>query len=397
MVNNTTTDFTLETKCLDKAKMYLMMSHPFYAQILLTVPFTFAVDPQVPTACTDGWQIRFNPLFVRELKCDYKQVAFVLAHEVEHIARMHINRIREGYHKPDKANIAMDHEVNLSLTEGKVGVMPKGCYHGERYSGMIWEKIYEEMDPYKSQSSSPDGKPDGGSGGESVGGLIGKDLDSSQPLTEKQVEQIKSTIIQSYEACKHFSSIPLGIKRLMENLLKPVVPWQTILQSYLCEYNHPVTDFMKPNKRYSDGGISPGSDNNILSQTRVVLGLDTSGSIDQEMLRRLVTEVMSVHEQVAGGEDEPMTCLWFDTEVYPQELYSGDTPEPKGGGGTSFAPVMNYVKQNELGVKVLIMITDGYAPTGYQDPEIPVVWLMLGEKREYRPKFGDVVFVEDFA
>ena len=124
--------------------------------------------------------------------------------------------------------------------------------------------------------------------------------------------------------------------------------------------------------------------------------MDTSGSVDEELLGEFVTELrfaVNALPQTTGD-------LWyFDTELYPQgdihEILA--TPKLEGGGGTSFVKAIDKMKEAALEdstVQTLgIIFTDGYARLNdFEDPGIPVMWCISpGGVRDEDLPFGEVV------
>lgn len=127
--------------------------------------YTFRVDTQA----TDGYNIFINPQFTSHL--DLTEKTFVLAHEIMHCLLNHLRRAQELGHPMEKANIAADYEVNITLandldlisanTIKKMGALIDNKYHTWGY-----EKIY--ADNPTPPNSGPMGGPNGpgGSGGQ---------------------------------------------------------------------------------------------------------------------------------------------------------------------------------------------------------------------------------------
>ena len=95
-------------------------------------------DETIPTLCTDGRTLSYNPDFFMGLNPEQQQSA--LAHEYAHVALMHPVRVRPQ-HTAKRANIAMDHAVNLMLRESGLQ-LGKGWHADPQYAGMSWEHIY---------------------------------------------------------------------------------------------------------------------------------------------------------------------------------------------------------------------------------------------------------------
>ena len=123
--------------------------------------------------------------------------------------------------------------------------------------------------------------------------------------------------------------------------------------------------------------------------------VDTSGSIDDEMVAQLLAEVDSILRAYPGLE---CWLYYADADVYgPYKLESGATPPPpEGGGGTDFRPFFDAASDLEsefAGAQVVgVYMTDGYGPFPEQAPSWPVLWAVTagGQIDELFP-FGTVL------
>ena len=80
---------------IEKAKVRLMLKHPFFGSILLRRPME-ATD-EIPTACvTAEGAIKYNPDLVESMEFD--QLLFLLAHEAMHVALAHLPRMKNRDH-----------------------------------------------------------------------------------------------------------------------------------------------------------------------------------------------------------------------------------------------------------------------------------------------------------
>jgi predicted metal-dependent peptidase len=93
----------------------------------------------------------------------------------------------------------------------------------------------------------------------------------------------------------------------------------------------------------------------------ICVGIDTSGSISMEDLRDALSEILGVTRAFSSVR---LTALSCDAEVHTTtEINSPEdvaTMELKGGGGTSFKPVFEWIEENKPRTKLLIFFTDGY-------------------------------------
>ena len=125
----------------------------------------------------------------------------------------------------------------------------------------------------------------------------------------------------------------------------------------------------------------------------VCVAIDTSGSISNEDLKLFLSEVKGIMETY---EDYRIHIMTWDTEVYnPQQFNSDDGTditeyEPGGGGGTDPHCVWEWLKENDVQPKKLIMFTDycffGWSPEQVQD-YCDTVWI-IKDNASAEPEFG---------
>jgi predicted metal-dependent peptidase len=97
---------------------------------------------------------------------------------------------------------------------------------------------------------------------------------------------------------------------------------------------------------------------------RILVGIDTSGSIGQEEIGQFLGELLSICNYV---QPEGIDLVYWDTEVAAHEKYDrGDyeaimsSTKPAGGGGTDPRCVPKYIAAKKLNPECVIMLTDGY-------------------------------------
>jgi predicted metal-dependent peptidase len=80
----------------------------------------------------------------------------------------------------------------------------------------------------------------------------------------------------------------------------------------------------------------------------IVIGVDTSGSIGTHELEQFAGEISAIAEE---AQPESIHVVYCDAAVQFCQHFGPSEPiqlEPKGGGGTDFRPVFNWVEQNEV-------------------------------------------------
>ena len=110
--------------------------------------------------------------------------------------------------------------------------------------------------------------------------------------------------------------------------------------------------------------------------------MDTSESIDDDDIVKVYAEICNALVQF-GGRLEGFVGF-FDTDMYPPIRFSSAEDlasiRPKGGGGTDFGCVFDYVRENMFDDPPvsIVIFTDGHAdfPDESIVPNIPVLWLI---------------------
>jgi predicted metal-dependent peptidase len=74
---------------IDQARWWILRHEAFYGALVMSL--ADVIDTGIPTACTDGRVIRWNPTFVAGLST--KELRGVLMHETLHCAHGHLWRI----------------------------------------------------------------------------------------------------------------------------------------------------------------------------------------------------------------------------------------------------------------------------------------------------------------
>jgi predicted metal-dependent peptidase len=188
-------------------------------------------------------------------------------------------------------------------------------------------------------------------------------------------------------------NIPLGVQRYISSLKNATIDWRMLLNDFI---SLEVGDYsFTPPDRRMDGPFFMPDFNEMVEKEddpkEILFMIDTSGSVNSSQITQAYSEIKGALEQFTS-----LTGYlgFFDYVVYEPKEFSSieDILEiiPKGGGGTNFFAVFEYVNNLENKPKAIIILTDGYArfPKESVRNGIPVIWVMNNDK--VTPPWGEV-------
>jgi predicted metal-dependent peptidase len=340
------------------------------------------------TAWTDGQSLGYNPAFIDTL--DDATIESVLAHEAAHVAHGHPFRMKP-HHDQKRANVAMDHAVNLPLKDyrDKAGrapfSIPSDWLADAQYTGQSWEEVYTRLPTDQQQNQGQ--KPSQGQPG--PGDVEPYPAASPADLQEAEAANIQA-VTQAAQAAAAYGNLPGDIQRLVDELRKPVIHWAEVLRRFLTKTTSEST-WKRPNRRAMAGGMYLPSRTGEQCPP-LVIAVDTSGSLTADQLAGFEAEVNAV---LSDTRPELVTVIYCDSRVKGTEEFTPDelpvTLHAAGGGGTLFQPVFNYVRDNlEAEPAALVYLTDLDGPEPTEQPPYPVLWIST-DKRAASFAFGDRV------
>lgn len=389
-----------QTKQVKQALTGLIFTQPFFAQLALRLKVE--LTESIETAETDGESLRLNPAFIASL--DNDQIKGLIAHEVLHCANGHVWR-RDGR---DMAlwNKACDFAINQILLDAGF-YLPKGAFIDPQYQGMgaeaIYGKLRQDKKPSKGQSQQqqPGNQPNQpgqgqqgqdpnqpGQGQSAPGEQWGGVAESPSADAGQAESEWKIATLQAAQQAKAMGKLPSGLERLIESIKNPEVDWKAALWRFVQETAKADYTWRMPNPRYLASGLFLPSLRS--EQMRpLVVGMDTSGSVSETELAIFASELQAIMDTC---QPESLTVIYCDAQVKAvEEFQSLEAVElhPKGGGGTAFQPVFDYVEQHGLDPACLVYFTDMFGSMPAQAPDYPVLWLSTSEIKT--APFGEVL------
>ena len=355
---------------------------------------TTTVSDTIPTAATNGRDVIFGRKFVEGISDEV--LRFTILHEAFHILLMHLTHHKPLFEKNAKiANMAADTVINLMLdtTAGKgadrfIEVWEHACLDYQ-YKGMDTVEVFRRMMQQQAQQQAQ-GKPGQGKPGQqSASGGEAQDFDQhdtegdvTDSLTGEELkelaEQVDTAIRQGAQMAGRMGG---SANRFVTDLLEVSVNWQEVLQDFV--RTHAAGDDMATWRKLSRRWLA----RDIKQPTRyseaakcIVIGVDTSGSIGEEDLKRAMTEIKGACDTV---HPESVHVIYWDSAVAGHEVYEGDNvasitdiTKPKGGGGTRVGAMREFMETKGIRPDCIIIFTDGYVESDWGGDQwsAPVLW-----------------------
>ena len=377
------TSKTLEQKIISASLLRLRMRSPFFATIALFAKFISTAE--IGTAATDGKDIFYNPDFLQSLTTP--QQDGLILHEVLHAALLHV--LRRGVREKQQWNIAADIVVNGMICQQGYFELPEGVIRDRNLEHLSVEEVYELL-PQQERSYSLgicdlDGDlPGEGDSGNSQSDRLSEakkaELESHWQNAMQQAAVIARTTNQG--------NLPAGMERELGALDRAQLDWRSYLWRYLVKT---PTDYTEFDRRFIGRGLYLETLQG--ESVKVYVAVDTSGSIDNKLLKMFLSEVHGILNSYPHLECQ---LYYADANVYGGYELNPDSeiPQPKGGGGTSFVPFFNKISQDWDGMTttVCVYLTDGYGTFPDSAPELPVLWIVTpGGLDLARFPFGETV------
>jgi predicted metal-dependent peptidase len=370
------------------------------------------ITEETITAKTNGRDAFYGRTFVDMLSD--KELAFLVLHENMHKCYRHLTTWRALY-EIDKsiANQACDYVINIQLHDMDSGetmiAMPRDKTTRKhiglidvKFRGMDTKQVFDIL-----MKKKQEGGGGGGGGGEqtdSESDSPGLDEHDWQGAKEMSTEAVKE-LTQEIESALRQGGIYAGkvggdMLRSVQEMLEPKVDWREVLRRFvrtsLKDRDSP--SWRKAHKNYLWQDIILPS---IVGKRmkHLVVAMDTSGSIQGEMLSMFMGELNKV---VLSTNPERVDMLYWDTEVAGHETHKGDAKlivsktKPKGGGGTNPDCIPEFMLSKSLGkADALVVLTDGYMssdPRRWAGLGLPILWCIIGSDSFKIPR-GQVVCV----
>jgi len=382
---------------LEKAVIAIMANPKYMALSGVMMIGSRKIVDNVPTACTNGRDEKYGRAFVNMLKDS--ELRFLVLHEVYHKLYRHLTTWQWMYKEnPRAANQACDYVINIKLVDDNkdgfatmTGALTIGCLD-EKYRG--WDSAMVFVDRKKQARDEPE-QGEGDGDGE---GFDQHDWEDAKEMTEAEKDDLAREIDEAIrQGALAAGKVGSGGDRMFDELLQPQQDWREILREFVVSTctGKDYSTWQRPSRRYIGAGYyMPSGISESIGE--LVVAPDMSGSIGQQEITRMLSEVKSIAETV---HPEAVRLLYWDTKVCADERYEGaelDTmiasTKPAGGGGTMVECVPEYMTKEGIKPQAAVVFTDGYLGGSWGQWDCPVLWVIVDNK-SCQPPFGTTVHV----
>jgi predicted metal-dependent peptidase len=371
-----------------RCSINLLLGEPFFAHLFSSINKEIVgpgheVDTLAIGVGRNSYILYINAQFWDEQLTNPLHRSGVIKHEMLHLVFRHLS-VNEPQLDPRLLNVAFDLVVNQYVAREQ---LPDDSIFLESFpdinlrKGQTWFYYYRKLEDLRQQK----GGNESNSPGQDMLQNIRSDshgLERHQPWrnvrNRSELEQsVVETHLDSLLRTAHqrtnapaWGSLPGEVREAMQALLQqglPEVNWRLVLRLFATSAFRTFVrnTLQRPSRRY---GTTPGI--KIRRKPRLLVAIDTSGSIGQEELRLFFAEMFHIWR--TGAAIEVVEC---DTKINRRYPFKGIGPTNVWGrGGTDFnAPIELANQERPDG---LIYFTDGYANTPQPASRVPILWVI---------------------
>jgi len=381
---------------ISQAKAKLLVEYPYFGT--LASKLELIVNDNIESFVSNGVKVEYREDYLDGLETN--EIEFILANGAMHASLAHEKRKnnRSGW----LWQMATDIAINDMLIENGLKI-PYGAEYRKRFSGMYAEEIYAELKAdILRDDEELEYEADNADDVEKKDNEKKEKKEEDSQVEEQTPEQLQEEILQEQLLAEEAISLlagefkkgeaPESIERFFSLEYEGKIDWREELKSALDRYFRDDYTLLPPSKKLLYTGIYLPSS---ISQTfRLVIVVDSSGSVDEELLNTFLSEVNFLMNLVSNYQIELLVC---DDKVHSHKtFYSGETLEVelKGNGGTDYRPAFKYVEENLDDVKLLLYFTDleGFFPK--DTPNYDVKWV---SDREGVVEFGEILYLKTYS
>jgi len=348
--------------------------------------------------------------------------AGVLLHEIQHVLLGHLTLVKfhcvmqpkimelameisanEYIHEPLPPGLTMQLFSNHGIKPGqstmeRYAILLAGCQSGRlRLLDSWFSQMQDTHRPAEAGASGGagvgdllDARSDGATEKNWARKSLGLGMKSSEAVLRQMKEAIAAHLAGEHGGFDHPLQDDKILRRGKELSRAPLnsggsggLNWARVLREAFPQHRQIQPDYLRPNRRFPRRvGEVPGRRRRP-PKPKLLVGIDTSGSMNAEALGRVAREVQRLARHAT------LTVAECDAAIHRIYSISGPLGPFIGGGDTNFVPVFDEASATRH-FEGLIYFTDGRGNLPKTPPTVPTLWA-LTHGDPFHPKWGKVV------
>jgi len=376
-----------------------------------------AAESGCPTAYTDGVNKYYAMEYLNSLKIE--QIVEVVLHENFHVVLKHLPRHRDLWKEdPQLTNAAADYVVNdwieqIREQDPSFIVWGPSPLLDPKFRNWSVRQVYNFLKTGQDNKGKKEGnpQPQQGAGQPKPGQaeapssvkIGGKQYDTTprdkhdwskaNAAKGDEIKQQEAKIDQAIQQSALIAgAMGVDVPRAIKEMLIPEEDYRDVMRDFVTQSisGRDEYSYRRYNvRRLADDLYRPSTISERIG--RLVVAIDTSGSISQADISRVCGSLALICEQV---KPEEVVVLWWDTEVHGEQVLHenydnlADVLKPQGGGGTRVGCVSDYLVERRMTADCMVVFTDGYVEGNIEwAAKIPALWVVKGND-SFNPPIG---------
>ena len=339
---------------INKAKAKLIFNNPLFGS--LATKLKIVKSNTIDTYQKRGDILEINEEFINRLSLD--EVSSIIANASLYQALFHQNRGENRIKSIWQA--ASDFAINDILVKNGFTLPPLAKYKAS-FEGMYAEEIYNLL------------------------------LEAKEEFEEIKEERILNDLehnLFTQTLFEKFSNNIADIERVIKVKKRAKLNWKELLRRYLHINLKSDYSLYPPNKRYLWQGIALPSISN--KELKIAIAIDTSASIKDSDLEIFLKEIESIMQTFTSYK---IILIEADFKIQNISIYRAMEPLKttlKGGGGTDFRAVFEYLERLNEKFELLIYFSDGEGRFPTNPPPIKTLWVLT---KDNKTPFGEKILI----
>jgi len=293
-------------KKISQAKAKLLVDYPYFGT--LAAKIEVVINDNIEAFKSNGRKLEVNSDYLQNL--ELSEMEFVFANGAMHASLAH--EMRKNNRSGWLWQMATDMAVNDMLVQNGLD-MPYGAQYRQRFIGMYAEEIYAELkDDILRDDEDLEYEADNTDDVETKDEQNNQEKEENSQTQEQLQEELLAEQLLAEEAISLLESkmntgeAPATIERFFQVNDFGKIDWRNELRIALDKYFRDDYVVMPPSKKLLYSGIYLPS--NVSQTFRLVIAVDSSGSIDEVLLNEFLSEVNFLMTLVQNYQIELLYC-----------------------------------------------------------------------------------------